>query len=37
MNDGKCDVCQKEFQIGTEYYDDMCDECAEGEGKTFED
>lgn len=37
MKDGKCDGCGKEFDIGTMYYDDLCDECAEGEGRTFDE
>lgn len=37
MKDGKCDICKEEYEIGTTYYDDLCDECAEGEGRTFED
>jgi hypothetical protein len=37
MKETKCEICSKEFDYGTEYYDDLCDECAEGESRTFED
>ncbi|MFJ8247381.1 hypothetical protein [Peribacillus asahii] len=32
MKDGICDVCGDEFEIGMMFYDDICDDCAEGEG-----
>jgi hypothetical protein len=36
FKDGKCDICGVEYEIGTTFYDDLCDECAEGEGRDFE-
>lgn len=27
-----CEICGEEFEEGTMYYDDTCDECAKEEG-----
>jgi len=37
LKETKCDVCKKEFNYGDEFYDDLCDECAELEGRDFTD
>lgn len=37
MKETKCDGCEKEFNFGDEYYDDLCDDCAHGEGRNFDE